>query len=142
MSREGPSTPIIQHATTPHLVSNVRKLMVSFATTNFKEMTVALTLFPCSNILTTFTPVTERKKNCFQIVDRNPVSRHIQQQEYRTLCRGISCATTPNIQNCVLFAVSHKAATMQDAHVKLNPELSWQKRHSTRRTIFSQAKWT
>jgi hypothetical protein len=31
---------------------------------------------------------------------------------------------------------------MQDVHVKLNPELSWQNQHSTRRRLFSPANWT
>jgi len=31
---------------------------------------------------------------------------------------------------------------MQDVQVKLNPGLSWQNHHSTRRRFFSQANWT
>jgi hypothetical protein len=30
---------------------------------------------------------------------------------------------------------------MQGVYVKLNPELPWQKQHSTRRKIFSPANW-
>jgi len=30
---------------------------------------------------------------------------------------------------------------MQDVHMKLNPGLSWQKQHSTRRELFSPANW-
>jgi len=31
---------------------------------------------------------------------------------------------------------------MQDVHVKLKPELLWQRQHSTRRILFSPANWT
>jgi hypothetical protein len=31
---------------------------------------------------------------------------------------------------------------MQGIHVKINPELSWQKQHSTTRIVFSKANWT
>jgi hypothetical protein len=30
---------------------------------------------------------------------------------------------------------------MQNEHVKLNPGLSWQKQHSTRRRLFLAANW-
>jgi hypothetical protein len=31
---------------------------------------------------------------------------------------------------------------MQGVQVKLNPELLWQKQHSTRRRLFAPANWT
>ena len=38
--------------------------------------------------------------------------------------------------------VSSMTTVMQDVHLRLNPGLPWQKQHSTRRRLFSQANWT
>jgi hypothetical protein len=37
---------------------------------------------------------------------------------------------------------SWECEIFQDVHVKLNPGLSWQKQHSTRRRLLLPAKWT